>query len=45
MDGKGRRDQCERNLFQTFTIREGVIVRIDEYTERAQALKAARLSE
>ena len=33
------------DLYDVFTLRDGLIVRIEEYTTRADALKAAGLSE
>ena len=45
--GRGSQSGVEVNtrLYEVFTLREGKIVRMDEFTERATALEAAGLSE
>jgi ketosteroid isomerase-like protein len=37
--------EIERELPTLFTFRDGLIVRVDGFTDRAEALKAAGLSE
>lgn len=45
--GRGRRSGVEvhTRMYELFTVREGKIVRMDEFTERSEALQAAGLSE
>ena len=45
--GRGSQSGVEVNtrMYEVFTLREGKIVRMDEFTERATALEAAGLSE
>jgi ketosteroid isomerase-like protein len=45
--GRGQRSgvAVDTRLYEVYTVREGKVVRVDEYTERAEALKAAGLSE
>jgi ketosteroid isomerase-like protein len=43
--GKGSGAQIEQRIFTALTIRNGKITRIDDYTDRAEALEAAGLSE
>ena len=37
--------EVHTRMYEVFTLREGLIVRMDEFTERAEALEAAGLSE
>ena len=45
--GEGKDSDLRMNarFFDVFTLRDGLIVRIEEYTDRNQALEAAGLSE
>jgi ketosteroid isomerase-like protein len=43
--GRGSGIKVYARLYEVFTLREGRIVRMDEYTDRAEALEAARLTE
>ena len=45
--GRGRQSGVKVTtcMYEVFTVREGKIVRMDEFTERAEALEAAGLSE
>jgi ketosteroid isomerase-like protein len=43
--GKDSRVEMGSRFFDVFTVREGLIVRIAEYTSRTEALEAAGLSE
>ena len=45
--GRGRRSGVEVNtrMYELFTLRDGLITRMDEYLEHAEALEAAGLSE
>ena len=37
--------EVDMRLYEVYTLREGKVARVDEYTERADALEAAGLSE
>jgi ketosteroid isomerase-like protein len=43
--GKNSHVRMDARFFDVFTVRDGLIVRIDEYSERKQAFEAAGLSE
>jgi ketosteroid isomerase-like protein len=45
--GRGRQSgaEVETRFYPVYTLREGKVARVDEYTERAEALEAAGLSE
>jgi ketosteroid isomerase-like protein len=43
--GRGSGIETEARFYEVYTVRDGMIVRMDEYTSRAQALKAAGLRE
>jgi ketosteroid isomerase-like protein len=43
--GSGSGIKVDARYHEVYTLRDGKIIRVDEYTERAEALKAAGLSE
>jgi ketosteroid isomerase-like protein len=45
--GRGRASgvKVETRFYEVYTLREGKVSRVDEYTERAEALEAAGLRE
>jgi ketosteroid isomerase-like protein len=43
--GTGSGIKVDARYYEVYTLRDGKIIRVDEYTERAEALKAAGLSE
>ena len=43
--GRGSGIEVDTRLYSVYTVRDGKVVRADEYTERAEALAAAGLSE
>ncbi len=43
--GRGSGIEIHGRLFEVYTLREGAIVRMDEFTDRGAALEAAGLSE
>jgi ketosteroid isomerase-like protein len=43
--GRGSGIKVDARFYEVYTLREGKIVRVDEFTERAEALEAAGLSE
>jgi uncharacterized protein len=43
--GRGSGIEVEARTYEVFTVRDGVIVRMDEFTERPRALEAAGVSE
>ena len=45
--GRGRASgiEIDTRLYEVFMLRDGKVLRIDEYEERAEALEAAGLSE
>ena len=43
--GRGSGIEVDTRLYEVYSLREGKIVRMDEFTERSQALEAAGLSE
>jgi ketosteroid isomerase-like protein len=43
--GRGSGIEVDTHLYEVWTIRNGKAVRMDEFTERAEALKAVGLSE
>ena len=43
--GRGSGVEIDTRIYEVFTLRDGKIVRIDEFTEREKALEAAGLSE
>ena len=45
--GRGRKSgvEVDTRFYEVYTLREGKVSRVDEYTERAEALQAAGLSE
>ena len=46
-EGRGRRSgvQVDTRFYEVYTVREGKVSRVDEFTERAEALEAAGLSD
>ncbi len=46
-EGRGRKSgvQVDTRFYEVYTLREGKVSRVDEFTERAEALQAAGLSE
>jgi len=43
--GRGSGVQVETRLYSVYTLRDGKVIRVDEYAERPEALEAAGLSE
>jgi ketosteroid isomerase-like protein len=43
--GRGSGIKVDARYYEVYTLRDGKIIRVDEYTERAEALEAAGLSE
>jgi ketosteroid isomerase-like protein len=43
--GRGSGIKVDARYYEVYTLRDGKIIRVDEYTERADALEAAGLSE
>jgi ketosteroid isomerase-like protein len=43
--GRGSGIETEARFYEVYTVRDGKIIRMDEYTEREDALEAAGLSE
>src|SRR5262245_39457116 len=43
--GRGSGIEVETSLYEVYTVRNGKVLRIDEYAHRAEALEAAGLSE
>jgi ketosteroid isomerase-like protein len=43
--GRGSGVEVDTRLYSVYTLREGKVVRVDEYADRAEALEAAGLSE
>ena len=43
--GRGSGVEIDNRLYEVFTLRDGKVLRIDEYEHRAEALEAAGLSE
>jgi ketosteroid isomerase-like protein len=43
--GRGSGIKVDARYYEVHTLRDGTIIRVDEYTERADALDAAGLSE
>jgi ketosteroid isomerase-like protein len=43
--GRGSGIKVDARFYEVYTLREGKIVRVDEFTERAEALEAAGLRE
>jgi ketosteroid isomerase-like protein len=46
-EGRGRASgvEVDTRFYEVYKLREGKVARVDEYTERADALEAAGLSE
>ena len=46
-EGRGRKSgvKVDTRFYEVYTVREGKVSRVDEFTERAEALKAAGLPE
>ena len=46
-EGRGRKSgvKVDTRFYEVYTLREGKVSRVDEFTERAEALEAAGLSE
>jgi ketosteroid isomerase-like protein len=42
--GKGSRVQVDERFYQLYTVRDGMIIRLAEYSDEDQALQAAGLS-
>jgi ketosteroid isomerase-like protein len=43
--GRGSGVEVDARFYEVYTLREGKVSRVDEYTEREEALEAAGLSE
>ena len=43
--GRGSGVETDARFYEVYTVRDGKIVRMDEFTERSEALEAAGLSE
>jgi ketosteroid isomerase-like protein len=43
--GRGSGIKVDARYYEVYTLRDGKIIRVDEYTERIAALEAAGLSE
>jgi ketosteroid isomerase-like protein len=43
--GRGSGVQVDTRLYSVYTLRDGKVIRVDEYAERPEALEAAGLSE